>query len=531
MIGPMCPAEGPEQAPDALQRGEERFRLLVESLKDYAIYIMDLTGHIVTWNAGAERIKGYRASEIIGRHFSVFYPKEDVRAGKCDQELAAVLRDGRFEDEGMRVRKDGSLFWANVVLTTLHDEQGRPSGIAKVTRDLTERRRAEDERLRLAQEREASRIKDEFLATISHELRTPLMAILGWSTLLAARLSDPESLRGLETIRRNAQAQARIIDDILDLSDVVAGRLHIDAQPMDMSAVVREALAVARPLAEAKRLTVEEDLPPHLPMMGDATRLSHVTWNILSNAIKFTGLGGLIEVSLAQTGTQVLLRVRDSGRGIDPAFLPHVFERFRQADASSTRAVGGLGLGLSLVRSIAQLHGGEVAVHSDGIDRGTTIELTLPAGYARPGKRDAPSPAAVPARPLEGLRVLVVDDEPDARELLTVLLSRHGAAVNAADSAAQARELLSATHPHVLLSDIGMPDEDGYDLMRSVRALPGEQGGSTPAIALTAYTRAEDRRRAFAAGFNDHLAKPIDPQELVRLIRGLSGGPAHSPQA
>jgi PAS domain S-box-containing protein len=526
----MSPAEGPTgpvRPSDSLQRSEERFRLLVDSVKDYAIYMLDLSGNIMTWNVGAERIKGYRGAEIIGRHFSIFYPEADVRAGKCEQELAAVMRDGRFEDEGMRVRKDGTLFWANVVFTVLHDDQGRPCGIAKVTRDLTEHRRAEDERLRLAQEREASRIKDEFLAMISHELRTPLMAILGWSTLLAARITDPESTKALETIRRNAQAQARIIDDILDLSDVVAGKLRIDTQPMNMSDVVREALAIAKPLADAKRLTVIQDIPPHVHMLGDAPRLQHVTWNILSNAIKFTGLGGLIEVSLTQTSAQVLLRVRDTGRGIDPAFLPHVFERFRQADVSSTRAVGGLGLGLSLVRSIAQLHGGEVAAHSDGIDRGTTIDVTLPAGYARPGKRDALSQPPAAARPLEGLRVLVVDDEADARELLTVLLARHGAAVDAADSAAQARELLSSAQPHVLLSDIGMPDEDGYDLMRSVRALPGEQGGSTPAIALTAYTRADDRRRAFDAGFNDHLPKPVDPQELVRLIRGLSRGHTH----
>jgi PAS domain S-box-containing protein len=525
----MCPAEGPERpeqpSADSLQHSEERFRLLVDSVKDYAIFMLDLSGHIMTWNVGAERIKGYPASEVIGRHFSVFYPEADVRAGKCELELAAVLRDGRFEDEGMRVRKDGSLFWANVVLTTLHDDQGRPCGIAKVTRDLTERRRAEDERLRLAQEREASRIKDEFLAMISHELRTPLMAILGWSTLLGSRISDPQALKALETIRRNAQAQARIIDDILDLSDVVSGKLHIDLQPIDLSDVVREALAIAKPLADAKRLTIVDDIPARVPMLGDSPRLQHVTWNILSNAIKFTGLGGLIEVSLAQTNAQVLLRVRDTGRGIDPAFLPHVFERFRQADPSSTRTVGGLGLGLSLVRSIAQLHGGEVAVHSDGIGRGTTIEVTLPAGYARPGKRDAPSQPPAAVRPLEGLRVLVVDDEPDARELLSVLLARNGAAVDVADSAAQAREILSSTQPHVLLSDIGMPDEDGYDLMRSVRALPGEQGGTTPAIALTAYTRAEDRRRAFAAGFNDHLPKPVDPQALVRLIRGLSRDP------
>jgi PAS domain S-box-containing protein len=496
--------------------------MIVESVKDYAIFMLDLQGNIITWNAGAERIKGYKASEIIGRHFSIFYPEEAVRAGKCERALEAVLRDGRVEDEGFRVRKDGSLFWANVVLTVLYDEQGRAFGIAKVTRDLSERRHAEQERLRLAQEREANRVKDEFLSMISHELRTPLMAILGWSTLLQSRITDPESAKALNTIRRNAQAQARIIDDILDLSDVVNGKLRIDVQVMDLTEVVCETLATAKPLAEAKRLTLIEDIAPRVFMRGDATRLQHVVWNILSNAIKFTSIGGQIEIALLQNDEQqAVLRVRDTGRGIDPAFLPYVFEPFRQADVSSTRAFGGLGLGLSLVRRIAELHNGRVTVHSEGLDRGTTIELSLPMGLATADQQPLPSRAAAPARPLEGLRVLVVDDEADARDLLTALLARHGAAVNAADSAAQARELLSSTQPHVLLSDIGMPDEDGYDLMRSVRALPGERAG-TPAIALTAYTRAEDRRRAFAAGFNDHLPKPVDPQELVRLIRGLS---------
>ena len=310
----MCPAqgpEGPERSNDSepLRPSEERFRQIVESIKDYAIFMLDLQGNIVTWNAGAERITGYTAAEIVGSHFSVFYPAGDVRAGRCERALETALREGRFEDEGERVRKDGSLFWANAVLTALLDEQGQPCGVAKVTRDLTERRRAEDERLRLAQEREASRIKDEFLAVISHELRTPLMAILGWSTLLQTRLTDLESVKALETIRRNAQAQARIIDDILDLSDVVTGKLRVDIKPMDMSDVVREALAIARPLADAKRQSVFEDIAPHVAMRGDATRLQHVTWNILSNAIKFTGLAGVIEVTLAQESAQVVLRV------------------------------------------------------------------------------------------------------------------------------------------------------------------------------------------------------------------------------
>jgi PAS domain S-box-containing protein len=531
----MCPSEDLSRsqsslAVDSQQPGEERFRLIVESIKDYAIFMLDLQGRITTWNTGAERINGYAAPEILGRHFGVFYPPADAQASRGELALAEALREGRFEEEALRVRKGGSLFWANVVITVVHDPSGRPSGYVKVVRDLSERRRVEEERLRLAQEREANRVKDEFLAMISHELRTPLMAILGWSTLLQTRITDQESAKALQTIRRNAQAQARIIDDILDLSDVITGKLRIDAQAMDMRAVVEEAIATAKPLAEAKRLNLVEALPARVPMLGDSARLQHVVWNILSNAIKFTPSGGQVELALERDGEFVRLTVRDSGRGIEPAFLPHVFTPFRQADVSSTRAVGGLGLGLALVHRIVELHGGEVSIHSPGADQGTTVELRLPAGVNQPGRAPESKPSSpLPARALEGLRVLIVDDEADARDLLTTLLARHGAQVEAADSAQQARQLLAQARPDVLLSDIGMPDEDGYNFMRSVRALPQGRGGDTPAVALTAYTRPDDRRRAFDAGFNGHLAKPVDPQELLRVIRGLSRAGASAP--
>jgi PAS domain S-box-containing protein len=510
-------------------REAEGFQLLVESVKDYAIYMLDTHGVVTSWNAGAERIKGYSAREAVGTHFSHFYPESDVSIGKCELDLEVAALEGRFEDEGYRVRKDGTRFWANVVITPLRDKQGGLVGYAKVTRDLTERRKAEHERLMLAQAQESNRVKDDFLATISHELRTPLSAILGWAQLLAARVNEPYLAKGIETIRRNAQAQARIIEDVLDVARITSGKLGIETRPIDLVPIVRAGVEGMRITAESKGVGLGLGVrPSSVTLLGDPTRLQQILWNLLSNALKFTPQGGHIAVTLDTTATHAHLSVRDDGSGIEQAFLPHVFERFSQSDGSSARRAGGLGLGLAIVRHLVELHGGQVDVESDGKDRGATFSVVLPLAAS---DADVPREAATAlesdapesrAAALDGVRVLVVEDEPDARELVGELLEGHGARVALTASAAEAYASLDQHLPDVIVSDIGMPDEDGYQFARRLRAFPRERGGSTPMVALTAYASAQDRHRALEAGYNHHLAKPVDTQELVRVLGRLA---------
>lgn len=956
------------RAEETLRESEERFRLLVESVKDYAIFMLDPSGVVTTWNIGAERINGYRADEILGHHFSRFYPEVDVRAGKCEMELERAAADGRFEDEGWRLRKDGTPFWANVVITRLKDATGRLVGFAKVTRDLTERRRAEEERARLGElareriarlsalsealagalsiedvaravianslafakadtctfyqleeptktldlvaqhglapelvarlakvtdasnpayaigigdagpvwietfsdyqafypelanasasgprvrafwcvplvaegrtfgllaagyheersftldEREfivtfarqcaqatararrlsaersaaaladrlraslsttlrsigdavvatdgsgavtfmngvaecvtgwsgdqatgrpvrevvelldpstrqriedpvarvltsagaagaallrsrdgrevpvedkgapirseagghegvvfvfrdvterqreelrrafladatarlaatldheaslrsvaslaaasvaewcivdvregdalvrlaseraegtalepppslpdrseltshlcvvmlvvrgralgrmafgqgpdrrawteadrrsfeelarrcanaidnaalfaseqearraadvANRAKDEFLAVVSHELRTPLNAIMGWSKMLTGSAFDEgRRARAMQTIERNAVAMAQLIDDLLDMSRVISGKMRLEMQPVDLGQIVQTTVDTVRPTMEAKRVALSTvfalDIPP---MMGDPTRLQQIVWNLLSNAAKFTPEGGHVELRVRGVPSGVEIVVRDTGRGIDRDFLPCVFDAFRQEDASSSRARGGLGLGLAITRQLVELHGGRIAAESEGEGKGATFTVTFPVALA---EREAPVSLAPrvgagfekPAH-LRGLRVLAVDDDDDARQLVALILEGCGCRVRSAASVAEAMEALAAEVPDVLLSDVAMPHEDGYELIRRVRALPRDRGGDLPAGALTAYARPEDRRRLLNAGFSIHLAKPIEPAELVAVVATL----------
>ncbi len=856
-----------------LLRAEERFRLLVEGVVDYAIYMLDRDGLVTTWNTGAEKIKGYTAKEIIGRSFEVFFTPEDRDAGRPRKELAAAVEQGRFEEEGWRMRGDGSRFWANVVLTPLRDSSGELIGFSKITRDLTARKTAErtagelerqqtarliaeageartrqererfrtlsrqlnvilegvadgitvqdrtgkllfantaaakqcgfatqdelldadpaevsrrfemldehgnliaphdlpgrrvlagaphasatlrsrdrrsgheswsdvranavlgpdglpemainiwhdvtaqrrrqererllkaasevlsaslaaegtlqaltellvpglcdwcavhvlesgtlrcvaaahadprktapcadyqakyppqeghaqglwhvvrsgapllresvsDEELQLsvsdedqlrllksigirssiqapirqrnrilgtlslnaadsgrryderdvglalelsarigaflenaalyeraqaaaasaaaaAQQAEtAGRLKDEFLATVSHELRTPLNAILGWSSLLKARTDQSSIEKGVDVIHRNAKAQSKLIEDILDVSRIITGKLRLELAPVDLSAVVADAIEVIRPSAVAKNISVEFRRPEETCLLiGDSERLQQVLWNLLSNGVKFNDTGGHICVTLARQGSALEVKVTDDGKGIDLDFLPYVFDRFKQGDGSTTRRFGGLGLGLAIVRHIVELHGGKVAVQSAGPDQGSTFELSLPVRATLP-IADAPAerPARAPSssglraqRDLGGLRVLVVDDERDARELLELVLVRSGARVETAGSAAAALALAERFQPEVIVSDVGMPEEDGYSLIRRLRSSESELA-RVPAVALTAYTRREDEARALHMGFNHHLGKPVNPDDLIALVARL----------
>jgi signal transduction histidine kinase len=399
--------------------------------------------------------------------------------------------------------------------------------------EVAERRRVEEERAQLlVREQQANRLKDEFLATVSHELRTPLNAVLGWTRVLrSATVSPTLQERALESIERNAMAQARLIEDILEVSRIVTGKLRLRVRPLDLAHVIDAALDVVRPAADAKSIRLERHIPPGpWPGIGDPDRLQQVVWNLLSNAVKFTPRHGCVSISLEQREGQDQIVVADTGRGIDPAFLPHVFAPFRQADASTTREQGGLGLGLAIARQLVELHGGMVHAESGGLGRGARFIVALPAHaadetvasvLAQASAAPAPQPAPAAAPELAGVRVLMVDDDPDARELVTTTLRFYGADVTAVESAAHALAVLGQVRPDVLLSDIGMSGEDGYSFIRRVRALPADQGGLVPAVAVTAYAAAGDRARSLAAGFQLHISKPFDPQELGRIVQRL----------
>jgi signal transduction histidine kinase len=417
-----------------------------------------------------------------------------------------------------------------------------PSG-SRGAHDADLREQLERERRRAD---EASRLKEAFLATVSHELRTPLTAVLGWISMLrSSALTGAKRERALESIERNAQAEARLVEDLLDVSKLVSGDLRLEPRPIDLTPVVEAAIEAARPAAAAKGLDLLIDLDPAAgQVLGDADRLRQVAWNLLSNAVKFTPRGGRIEVRLARVGASnttgglrrgspavvpsgsIEISVTDTGNGIRADFLPHVFERFRQADSSTTRTYGGLGIGLSIARQLVELHGGTIHVHSEGEGRGATFAVRLPL-HALPTSGPLPRvparAAAVPELPeLTGVRVLVVDDQADSRVLIASALELGQVEVQTAESAAEALELFRRRAPDLLLSDVGMPGEDGLSLIRAIRALPAEQGGRVPAVALTAYGGTGDRRQALGAGFDLHLAKPIDPAELLVVVASMT---------
>ena len=526
-----------------VRQSGEPFRLLVESVRDYAIFILDTQGYIITWNAGAENIKGYRAEEIIGKHFSIFYPEEDLKWDKPGYELKEATAVGRFEDEGWRLRKDGSRFWANVIITALRDKDGNLCGFGKVTRDLTERKRAEEQRLQLAREQvarseaeAASRAKDEFLATISHELRTPLNAILGWGRMLRKGNLNEENLnRGLDTIERNAKLQTQLIDDLLDVSRIISGKIRLTLMTIELPPIIEAAVDSIQPAAEAKNIRLQLLLDSDAGLVsGDPDRLQQIVWNLLSNAVKFTDRGGRVQVRLLRRNSHVEILVSDTGKGISPEFLPYVFDRFRQADSSLTRLHGGLGLGLSIVRHLVELHGGSVQAQSPGLGMGATFIVQLPIIVAHSSERFSQNDDEVnlsraehrevldSSPSLEGLSILVIDDEADARELLTLILEEQKAQVTAVASAAEAYETLEWLEPNLIVSDIGMPGEDGYAFIRNVRSKEArERQGWRPAVALTAHARIEDRLRALSAGYQAHVAKPVEPAELVAVIASL----------
>ncbi len=504
---------------------------------DDAIVSKTLDGTITSWNPGAERMFGYTAEEAVGRPILLIIPPE--RRAEED-EILRRLRAGELVDhfETVRVRKDGTRVDISLTVSPLKDEEGRIVGASKIARDITQQKRLEAERnLRLAREQlaraeaeAANREKDEFLAVLSHELRTPLNAVYGWARMLrSGQLGASEADRALDVIVRNTESQIQLINDMLEVSRIVAGKLRLEPRAVDLADVVKAALDVVRPTAAAKEVRLEAVLDPNSGLvMGDPERLRQIVWNLLTNAVKFTPRRGRVQVVLRPANSSIELLVADTGIGIRPDILPIIFERFRQGDSSTTRAHSGLGLGLALVRHLVELHGGTVAAESEGEGHGATFTVRLPRTLARPITRLAEGGAGEPAPPggiprLADVRVLAVDDDPESLQLARVILAQAGAEVRTSASARDALEALQRDPPDVLVSDIEMPVEDGYALIRQVRALDPAAGGRTPALALTAYGRTNDRRRALAAGYQMYVAKPVDPDELVTVVASLAG--------
>ena len=508
---------------------------------EQAVIATDPSGRITYWNRFAEKLYGWPAAEAVGRNIVEVTPADESKTQST--EIMTRLAAGESWSGEFQVRhRDGTSFPVQITDTPIFDAAGRLVGVVGVSADITERRRAEGERNELlrraqaarAQAEEASRLKDEFLATVSHELRTPMTAILGWARLLQTTdLDDEIAARALDTIERNARAQAQLIEDLLDVSRVIAGKLRLDVRHVELAPIVAAAVEAARPAADAKGVHLRSFADERAPaVLGDADRLQQVVWNLLSNAIKFTPRGGEVWVGLARRAGHAEISVRDTGQGIAPDFLPHVFDRFRQADGTPTRAHGGLGLGLAIVRHLVELHGGTVAATSAGEGQGATFTVQLPAtelridDYGLRNEEAASGQSEIrnsqPAM-LQGLHVLVVDDEADARELITLALAQGGAHVAAVASAAEALAAFAAQRPDLLVSDIGMPGTDGYALIREVRAQEAARGlAHLPAVALTAYARPDDRAQALRAGYDAHVAKPVEPAELVVQLARLA---------
>jgi PAS domain S-box-containing protein len=509
-----------EDNAERLRLAEDKLRLLLDSVRDYAICMLSPHGVVTSWNAGGERLFGYSADEVIGRSFATFYSVPDREDGAPAAQLMAAEADGRVELEGLRLRKGGVAFDAHIVLTPVRDAARQLLGFSLVVRDITERKRLEDDLRRRAEDlAAANRAKEDFLATLSHELRTPLNAMLGWTRLLRmGKLDSAGVSRALETIERNARLQEQLIADILDVSRIVTGKLRLELRPTDLAPLVDATLDTLRPAADAKGVALQSRLKFAGAVLGDPDRLQQVTWNLIANAIKFTPSGGSVMVSLDRQGTSAVVTVKDTGEGIAPELLPYVFDRFRQGDASVTRPHGGLGLGLSIVRHIVELHGGKVSVQSGGRGQGASFSAMFPIRAIR----QEHEPERIDAHLLSGLRVLIVDDEPDAREVVSRALTECGARTAAVASAREALSVLADFKPDVLVSDIRMPGEDGYALIERIRALDSD-AGSVPAVALTGLAHPEDKRRALTAGYQSFVPKPVEVDELAAVIRRISG--------
>lgn len=543
-----------QRSEEALQQSEERFRRILESSSD-CIKLLDLDGKILYMNPGGLcLLETEDFSSYANTDWLYFWQEDDRSATEAAVAAAKAGKISRFQ--GFCPTAKGTPKWWDVVVTPIVDPKGQVIQLLATSRDVTEQKQAEQERNRLLQLEQtarleaerANRLKDEFLSVLSHELRSPLNPILGWSKLMQTHKFDStKTAEALSTIERNAKLQCQLIDDLLDIAKILQGKLSMEVAPVDLAFVIEAAIDTVKAAAVAKNILLHPMLPQIGQVSGDATRLQQIVWNLLSNAVKFTPTGGRVEVKLEhieivneelgmkkegkldhsqfsisnpQFSSFAQITISDTGKGIHPSFLPHIFESFRQEDASITRKYGGLGLGLAIVRHLVEAHGGTIWADSQGEGQGAVFTLRIPLLHAESEQSPAED-LSIREIDLTGIRVLTVDDEPDTRELLTLLLTQYGAEVLTVNSAAEVLANLASFQPDILVSDIGMPEVDGYSLIQQVRALPPEKGGQVAAMALTAYAREEDQQRAITNGYQSYLTKPIELEQFVQAIAAL----------
>ncbi|AFY55844.1 PAS domain S-box [Rivularia sp. PCC 7116] len=520
----------------ALKRTEESLRQTNDMLRavvqasPVAIVTLSLDYQVLTWNKTAEQIYGWKAFEILHQKLPVIPENSKSAFSSC---VERVIQNQTLKNlEFCHLKKDGSEVDINVSLAPIHDNEGNSCCFIMTAVDITLSKQIEAERRVLLQREQkaradaekASRIKDEFLAIVSHELRTPLNAILGWTKLINSGRIKPERFQqALEVIDRNATLQAQLIEDLLDISRIIRGQLHLELNPVNLADVIKEAVETLHLAAEAKSIRVELNLDENVRnIVGDSNRISQVMWNLVSNAIKFTDIGGIVEISLQEIGSNAQVQISDTGIGIDEDFIDSVFEYFRQADGSTTRSQGGLGLGLAITRNLVEAHGGNIQVESAGVGLGTVFTVNFPIIPSDAAQSESAQLLGNSHQQLSSTKILVVDDEPDARELVAFILEEQGAEIEIVGSAKEALRKLERFVPDLLISDIGMPGEDGFSLLSKIRKLAGNKGGNVAAIALTAFATQQDYKNAIEAGFQAHLAKPFDADELINLVINLS---------
>jgi PAS domain S-box-containing protein len=531
-----------KQAEEAAHTAYRQLAFHVES-SPLAVVEWDSDFRVSRWSESAERLFGWKADEVIGKHVNewrfVFADDEDAVALVTNRQREGVEVQG--VQRNRNYTRAGSVLFCEWYNSVLHDDRGKLVSVLSLVLDVTARQSAEEERAAsLLRERdarrhaeEADRLKDEFLATLSHELRTPLTSILGWASMIRnGEVEGSNASRAIETIERNARSQARLIDDLLDVSRIITGNLRLDLHPLNLAPIVEAALDALRPTADVKGIKLQTRfVPEECLIKGDPHRLRQVIWNLLSNAIKFTQRGGSVSIDLNCIESTARLTVSDTGDGISPDFLPYVFDRFRQAEGSISRKQGGLGLGLAVARHLVELHGGTITAESEGLGKGSEFAVDLPLAQERrdPARAEERRREVERRRSrsgvvrLDGVHVLLVEDDDDSRKLLGTMLKRYGAKVTSTKSAAEALDVFENEVPDVIISDIGMPDQDGYQLIRKLRALPVEKGGKIPAIALTGYASRKDRERALSSGYHQHMAKPIEQVDMINAIATLIG--------
>jgi len=497
------------------QQTEQQFHMLVDSVEEYAIYMIDPTGNVVTWNSGAQKIKQYTAKEIIGKNFACFYTAEDVAAEKPQRNLRDAARKGHIRDQGLRVRKDGSTFHAEVIISALRDSEGKILGFSKVTRNITDQIRSrEAEAAKIAAEK-ASKAKDDFLAVLSHELRTPLTPALAAANYLAANASrlPSEFAEDVEIIKRNVRLQARLIDDLLDLTRITRGKLELHFERVDAHPLIRQTIDIAKTDIEKKRLAVSIKLDAERHhIRADSVRIQQVFWNMINNAVKFSSPGGKIDIRTSNDERgRFEFQITDNGIGIEVERQTSLFAPFEQADRSVTRQFGGLGLGLAICKYLVELHNGAIAVQSRGRSYGATFTLTLDAIGKHVEKNEVGSQG--PQKSAKSLRILLVEDHGDTRHTLSRLLTHFGHQISVAENTQTALEMVQSEKFDVVLSDIGLPDGSGYEVVSQAK-----RKQPIKAVAITGFGTDEDVRRGKEAGFDFHLVKPIDFHELRNVL-------------